>query len=117
MLTTEPTSHRASRPPTLGDAAVEIVPVVSTVFAAGPPVLLLWVGTVLFALLLAGPFALIATFVVVAGLAAAAVALACMILAAPFLIVRHVHRHFARRHEAAEGVRSNPAYAFPLSTH
>ena len=102
MHTTEPTSHRASGPPTLADAAVEIVPLVSTVFVAGPPVLLVWAGTVLFALLLAGPLALIATFVVVVAVAVAVVALAGMVLASPFLLIRHAHRRLAQRHAAAE---------------
>ena len=102
MHTTEPITHRASEPSTLGDAAVEIVPVLSTVFVAGPPVVLMWIGTVLFALLLAGPFALLATFVVVVALAAAAVALAGAILATPFLLVRHANRRLAQRRHAAE---------------
>jgi hypothetical protein len=104
MLTTEPiTPTAASGPPTLGDAAVEIVPLISTVAVAGPPVLAAWVGTVLFALLLAGPFALIATLVVVLAAVAALVALAGAILAAPYLLVRHLRRRVAQRQHVAKG--------------
>jgi hypothetical protein len=98
MLTTEPiTPTAASGPPTLGDAAVEIVPLISTVFVAGPPVLLAWAGSVLFALLLAGPFALIVTLVVVLAAAAALVMLAGAILATPYLLIRHFGRRLAER--------------------
>jgi hypothetical protein len=98
MLTTEPiTPTAASGLPTLGDAAVEIVPLISTVAVAGPPVLVAWVGTVLFALLLAGPFALIVTLVAVLAAAAALVVLAGAILATPYLLIRHFGRRLAER--------------------
>ena len=42
MRTTDQFTSKASGPETLGDAAVEIVPVISAVFAAGPPVLAMW---------------------------------------------------------------------------
>ena len=103
MLNTESLTPTASGPSTLGDAAVEIIPLISTVAVAGPPVLAAWVGTVLFALLLAGPFALIATLVVVLAAVAALVALAGAILAAPYLLVRHLRRRVAQRQHVAEG--------------
>jgi hypothetical protein len=104
MHTTEPITPTASGPPTLGDAAVEIVPLISTVAVAGPPVLLAWAGTVLFALLLAGPFALIVTLVVALAAAAALVTLAGAILATPYLLIRHFGRRLAeRRHVSRAG--------------
>ena len=103
MRTTEPLTTTASRPLTLGDAAVEIVPVVSTVFAAGPPVLLMWIGTVLFALLLAGPFLLIVTLVIALVAVTGLVLLAGVILASPYLLIRHLRRHAAQREHASEG--------------
>jgi hypothetical protein len=100
MHTTEPITPKASGPPSLGDAALEIVPLVSTVFVAGPPVLVAWAGTVLFALMLAGPFALLVTLVVALAAAAALVMLAGAILATPYLLIRHFGRRLAqRRHE------------------
>jgi hypothetical protein len=102
MRTTEPHNHTASGPPHLGDAAVEIVPVLSTVFAAGPPVLLMWLSAVVFALLLAGPFLLIVTLVVALAAVAGVVLLAAAILASPFLVVRHLHRHATQREPVAE---------------
>jgi hypothetical protein len=99
MQTTDPITPTASGSPTLGDLVTEVRPLVGTAFVAGPPVLVAWAGTVLFALMLAGPFALVATLVVVLAAAAAAVALAGAILATPYLLVRHV----AKRRDVSEG--------------
>jgi hypothetical protein len=107
MHTTEPiTPTAASEPLTLGDAAVEIVPLISTVLVAGPPVVLMWVGTVLFALLLAGPFALIMTLVVVLAAAVALAMLAGAILATPYLLVRHVGRRLTERRRISRTARA-----------
>jgi hypothetical protein len=54
-------------------------------------------GTVLFALLLVGPFVLLVTLAVVVAAAAALVALAGVILATPFLLVRHIRTRIAAR--------------------
>jgi hypothetical protein len=102
MHTTEPSSPPACRPPTLRDEAAEVAPVVGAIFVAGPPVAVAWTGTVLFALLLAGPFALVATFVLVLVAAAAVVALAGAILAAPYLLVRHFRLPVAERRHISE---------------
>jgi len=102
MRTTEPLNHTASGPPHLGDAAVEIVPLVSTVFAAGPPVLLMWVGTVLFALLLAGPFLLIVTVVIALVAVAGVLMLTGAILASPYLLIRHFRGRSAQREHVSE---------------
>jgi hypothetical protein len=103
MHTTEPLTPTASGPPTLGDAAVEFVPLISTVFVAGPPVLVAWAGTVLFALLLAGPFVLLVTLVVALAAAAALVTLAGAILATPYLLIRHLRARLAKRRHVSEG--------------
>ena len=89
MHTTEPITPTASGPPTLGEQVADVLPVFATVYVAGPPVLLAWAGTVLFALMLAGPFALLVTLVVVLAAAAALVTLAGAILATPYLLIRH----------------------------
>jgi hypothetical protein len=102
MYTTEPFTPTASGPPTLGDEVAEVFPLIDTVFVAGPPVLLAWAGTVLFALMLAGPFALLVTFVVVLVAAAAVVALAAAILATPYLLVRHLRARLATRRRVPE---------------
>ncbi len=102
MYTTEPFTPTASGPPTLGDEVAEVFPLVDTVFVAGPPVLLAWAGTVLFALMLAGPFALLVTFVVVLVAAAAVIALAGAILATPYLLMRHLRRRLATRRRVRE---------------
>jgi hypothetical protein len=54
-------------PPTFGEMLEELLPVIGVVLVAGPPVVLLLLGPlVLFALMLAGPFALAVTLVLVA---------------------------------------------------
>ena len=103
MLTTGPITTPASRPPSLGDQLADVLPLVGTVFVAGPPVLLVWAGTALFALMLAGPFALLVTLVVVVLVAAALVALTGAILATPYLLVRHFGPRLAERRHLSEG--------------
>jgi hypothetical protein len=97
MSTTEPISPTASGHQASDDLYTEVLPVFDTVFVAGPPVLLVWAGTVLFALMLAGPFALLAMFVLVVVAAAALVTLAGAILASPYLLVRHLRARLAER--------------------
>jgi hypothetical protein len=102
MHTTEPSSPLASRPPSLRDDVAEILPVVGAIFVAGPPVFVAWTATVLFALMLAGPFALAVTFVVVLVAATAVIALAGAVLATPYLLVRHFRLPVAKRRRVSE---------------
>ena len=102
MHTTEPSTPTASGPRTRGDLLADVLPVFETVYVAGPPVLVAWAGTVLFALMLAGPFALLVTFVVVLAAAAALVTLAGAILASPYLLVRHLRLRLAKRRRVSE---------------
>jgi hypothetical protein len=102
MYTTESFTPTASGRSTLGDQVAEVLELFDTVFVAGPPVLLLWAGTVLLALMLAGPFALLVTFVVVLVAAAALIALAGVILATPYLLVRHLRHRLATRRRVSE---------------
>ena len=103
MQTTEPITPTASGPPTLGDQLADVVPVVDTVFVAGPPVLVVCAAAVLFALMLAGPFALLVTFAVALAAAAALVTLAGAVLAAPYLLIRHFRVRLAERRHVSEG--------------
>jgi hypothetical protein len=103
MHTTEPITPTASGPRTRGDLLADVLPVFDTVYVAGPPILVAWAGTVLFALMLAGPFALLVTFVVALVAAAALVTLAGAIVASPYLLIRHVCRRLAKRRHFAEG--------------
>ena len=102
MHTTQPITPTGSGHPTLGEEVAEIDPVIGTVFVAGPPVLLAWAGTVLFALMLAGPFALLVAFVVALAAAAALVTLAGAILATPYLLIRHFRARLAKRRHVAD---------------
>ena len=65
--------------------------------------LLVWAGTVLLALMLAGPFALLVALVVALVAAAALVTLAGAILATPYLLIRHFRLRLAKRRQFAEG--------------
>ena len=103
MQNTQRITPTASRPPTLREEVAEIDPIIGTVFVAGPPVLLAWAGTVLFALMLAGPFALLVTLVAVFAAAAVVVTLAGAVLATPYLLVRHLRARFAERRRASQG--------------
>ena len=73
----------------------ETLPLVGAVPVYGPPVVLLAGPWILLALMLAGPFALLVTFVLLLAAAAALAGLIGVILAAPFLLVRHLREHRA----------------------
>jgi hypothetical protein len=92
MQTTQPIPSKASGPQTLRELDAEISPVIGAVYVAGPPVFVAWLGTVLFALMLAGPFALLVTLVVAFVVAATLVTLTGAILATPYLLIRHVRK-------------------------
>ena len=77
----------------LHDPPQDIASLLGFVPQAGPPILLLAVPLVLFALLLAGPALLLLTLVVLFLACAALVALAGAIVASPFLLARRLGRH------------------------
>jgi hypothetical protein len=113
MSTTESISPTASGHQASDDLRTEVLPVFDTVFVAGPPVLLAWAGTVLFALMLAGPFALLVTLVAVLVAAAAIVTLAGAILASPYLLIRHLRLRLAQRREVSEGDDERVRISYP----
>jgi hypothetical protein len=78
----------------------EISPLIGAVPVEGPPAILLALPWLLLVLLLAGPFALLATIVVALLAAALVIAALAAIVASPFLLVRHV-RAVRARHTAA----------------
>jgi hypothetical protein len=82
----------ASESPTVGEMLAETVPLADVIAGFGPPVVFLAGPWLLFVLALAGPFALVFTFVVVLVAAALLVLLAGTILASPYLLVRHLRR-------------------------
>jgi hypothetical protein len=92
-----PTPSAVHDRPTFGEMLEEILPLIFVVAVAGPPVVLLAGPLVLGALMLAGPFALAATgvLVVVVALVAAAVVVAPAgaIVATPYLLVRRLRGH------------------------
>ena len=83
--------------PPARDMLDELSPLVGAVPVYGPPIVLLAGPWLLFCLMLAGPFAVLVTFVVLVAAAAAVVALTAAILAAPYLLARHLRRSWAAR--------------------
>jgi hypothetical protein len=82
----------ASEPRTVREVLAETVPLVGAIAGYGPPVVTLAGPWLLFVLALAGPFALVFTFVAVLVAATLLVLLAGTILASPYLLVRHLRR-------------------------
>jgi hypothetical protein len=85
----------ASADPTFGETVDETVPLVGVVPLYGPPVVLLAGPWLLLSLMLAGPFALMVTFVVLLAAAATLVGLVAAALAAPYLLVRRLRSDWA----------------------
>jgi hypothetical protein len=98
MTTAQPITPPAA--PTFTEAIAEITPLVDAVPGEGPPIILLAIGWVFLALMLAGPFAFLVTLVVAMVLVAAiVVALAVAIVAlvrAPGRLVRRARRATTR---------------------
>lgn len=86
-------SPAAPASPTVGEVLAETVPLVGVIPVAGPPAVLLAVPWLLFGLMLVGPFALLATTVVLLVVAAVLVRLVCLVLAAPHALFRHLHEY------------------------
>jgi hypothetical protein len=89
----------------LHPADPEIEPLIGVVPVAGPPAILLAVPWLLFVLVLAGPFALLFTIVIVLLVAALLVA---AITAGPYLLVRHLRAVHARHAVSRELVPAKP---------
>ena len=96
-LISPPAPARVEDSPRFGELLDDLLPVIGVVFVAGPPVVFLAGPLVLGALMLAGPFALAATMVlvVVVALVAAAVlvALTAAVVATPYLLVHRLREH------------------------
>jgi hypothetical protein len=96
-------ARRDARPagsvePSFEDIVDEINPLVGVVPLYGPPVVVLAAPWLLLSLMLAGPFALLDTLVVALAAVAVILGLVCAIVAAPYVLVRHLRRH--RAHHA-----------------
>ena len=92
----QPDERHHAEPRTVGEMLEEAVPLADVIAGYGPPVALAGPG-LLFVLALAGPFALVFTFVVVLAAAALVVVLAGTVLASPYLLVRHLRRRRTAR--------------------
>lgn len=91
-----------SPPPPLEERLNEVLSLVGVVPVSGPPIILFVGAWVLFALMLAGPFLLLVTFVLGAVVLVVAIA---AILAPPYLLVRRVRKQRTHRHEPRAGRR------------
>ena len=85
-----------SKQATAGAMLDEILPLIGVIPVAGPAAILVAGPWLLLALMLAGPFALLVTLVVVLAAAAAVVGLIGAILATPYLLVRRLRGYRAR---------------------
>jgi hypothetical protein len=92
---------------TSGETLADVLSLIGTIFVAGPPVIPASLATVVFALLLAGPFALLVTLVLAFFALMALVALAGAILASPFMLVRYLRARQAA-HAISEPVTPQP---------
>jgi hypothetical protein len=99
----------ASKPPTAGTMLDENLTLIGVIPVAGPPVVLVAGPWLLFALMLAGPFALLVSLVVVLVAAAALIGLIGAILAAPYLLIRHLQSSRARHSTSRALMRPLPA--------
>jgi hypothetical protein len=90
--------------PTFCEMLDDVLPVIGVIFVAPPAVILLAGPWLLLGLMLSGPFALVVAFTVAGFVAAALLAILATIVAAPFVLVRRVHRRY----------RSARAIGFPV---
>jgi hypothetical protein len=79
---------------TFRDMLDAALPVVGVVAVAGPPVIALAAPWLLLVLMLSAPFAVLVAFALVALVAVGAVAALAGIVAAPYLLLRHLHRRY-----------------------
>jgi hypothetical protein len=93
-----------SSEPTFGETLAELVPLIDFVPQAGPPVVFVLGPWLFLVLMLAAPFACLVTLVVamtVAAVVLVAVSGAVLfLLAAPYLLVRHLRRHWTHHPSA-----------------
>jgi hypothetical protein len=97
-------TQRAATPsPTFGEMLEEVLPLVGVVVVAGPAAIFVAAPLVLLALMLAAPFAVLVTFVLL-GLAAATVVavVARALVAIGSMLVRHLPRRPARSAPASD---------------
>jgi hypothetical protein len=86
--------------PTFGEMLEDVLPVIGVVVVAGPPVVFVAGPWLLLALMLSGPFALLVAFVLVGLVTVALLVTLAAILAAPYVLVRRLHR----RYRASQGI-------------
>ncbi|MFL5840553.1 MAG: hypothetical protein ACJ77Z_08905 [Thermoleophilaceae bacterium] len=95
MNTTELISPpQTSEHPSFGDEVAEFLPWVAAIVVIGPITLL--------TLMLWAPFLLLLVLVVAPVVAAGLLGVGVAILAMPFLLLRHLHRHAAERRRSPE---------------
>jgi len=84
--------------PTFREMLAETIPLVGAIAGYGPPVIFLAGPWLLLALMLSAPFAVLLTLIAAMLVAATVlVALAAAIVAPPYLLVRRLRTHRARR--------------------
>ena len=96
--------------PTFGEMLEETVSLLEVIPVYGPPIILVAGPWLIVALMLAGPFAVLLTLVVLLVAAAALVALTGAILAAPFLLLtRLLRRHLGHKWPTSSALTGSPS--------
>jgi hypothetical protein len=95
--------------PSVREMLAEIGPLVGVIPVAGPPVILLVGPWLLFALILAGPFALLVTIVIFLLAVRLLIVALAAIAASPYLLVRHLRA--ARTHHETSSAPVQPVPA------
>jgi hypothetical protein len=98
-----------SERPTVREMLAEIAPLIGVIPVAGPPVILFVGPWLLFALLLAGPFALLVTIVIFLLAVRLLIVALAAIAASPYLLVRHLRAARARHSTSSAAVKPVPA--------
>jgi hypothetical protein len=98
-----------SERPTVREMLAEIVPLIGVIPVAGPPLVLVAAPWLLFALMLAGPFALLVTIVIFLLAARLLIVALAAIAASPYLLVRHLRAARTRHSTSSAPVRPVPA--------
>jgi hypothetical protein len=81
-----------AEPPTLAEAAADIVPVIGVVFVAGPPVIFIAGPWLFLVLMLSGPFAVLVAFAALWVAATLLLTALAGIAATPYVVVRGLRR-------------------------
>jgi hypothetical protein len=109
-----PLSRNDRQPSTAATMLDEIVPLIDAIPLYGPPIAFIAIPWILFALLLAGPFALLVTIVIALLAARLLIVALAAIIVSPYLLVRHLRS--ASTHHSLPRAPARPLATNPPAT-